>query len=208
MKYMRTLGLTATAVATVVAFAGASTAVAADRLCETNTTPCTSPVAANGSITFQAAEVIVIGETEFTCASSTTTFKVTKNDGTVNPTGEITALSWTNCKDLTHGIACAVTAQNLPYHAEITTPGPNLTIKPHLGGGGPGMKFSCGMFLVCTYQRPDFTLPVDVGAPAAVTMEEVEYEKVGGGGLCPREFFLDANYVAESPTSSLLVTSS
>ena len=208
MKHVKAFGLVAVATAAAIVIGG-STASAADRLCESNTNPCTSPVAVNGIIKGEATDLLFTGPTETTCTSSTMTMKVTKNDGSTNPTGEVTALSWTGCKDVTHfGIGCSYSTQNLPFHFEIVTPGPNFTMRGHAGGGNPGWNIVCGGFISCTFQRVNFTLPIDVGSPASLTANEVELEKVGGGGLCPEENFFDAKYALESPTSSLFVSSS
>jgi hypothetical protein len=207
MKHVKMLGLVAVAAMAFMAFVGASSASAADRLCETNTTPCTSPVATNGVINAEAKDPILTGSTELTCEKSTVSAKITKNDGTVAPTGEITALSWTNCKDLTHGVGCTVTTNNLPYHAEVTTPGPNLTVKPGPSGVTPRATAVCAGFINCTFTNTDFTLPIDVGSPASVTAVAVKLSNTGGF-LCPAEAFWDAKYVAESPTSSIFVSAS
>jgi hypothetical protein len=207
MKHVKMLGLVAVAAMAFMAFVGASSASASDRICETNTTPCTSPVAVNGIIKAEAKDPILTGSTEITCASSTATGKVTKNDGTANPTGEVTGLTWTGCKDLTHGINCTVTTGGLPYHTEVTTPGPNLTVKAGPSGVTPRATAVCAGFINCTLTNTDFTLPIDVGSPSSVTVNGVKLSNTGGF-LCPAEVFLDAKYVAESPTSSLFVSAS
>jgi hypothetical protein len=205
MKHVKMLGLTAVAAMAFMAFVGAGSASAADRLCETNTTPCTSPVATNGIIKAEATDPLLTPD--ITCASATVTMKVTKNDGTVSPTGEITGLSWTTCKDTTHGVGCTVTTGGLPYHAEVTTPGPNLTVKAGPGGLAPRATAVCGGFINCTFTSPDFTLPIDVGSPASVTANAFSLSNTGGF-LCPVSTSWDAKFVAESPTSSLFVSSS
>lgn len=209
MKHATILGLVAIAAVASMAFIRASTASAADRLCETATNPCTSPVLVNGIIKAEASDLTFTGDIETTCASSTQTLKVTKNDGSVNPTGEVTGLTMSGCKDLTHfDIGCTYTAQNLPWHFEIVTPDPNFTVRAHAGGSAPGWHVVCGGFLSCTVQRTSFSLPIDVGSPASITANVVELEKVAGGGLCPEEAFVDVKWVLESPTSSVFVTSS
>jgi hypothetical protein len=209
MKYLKILGLAAVAAMAVMAFVGASTASAADVLCENNTsTPCNAKVATNGVITAEAKDPILTASPQVTCESSTVSLKVTNNTGLTNPTGEITALNWTGCKTTTGIItSCTVTTQNLPFHAEVTTPGPNLTVKPHSGGGNPGANVVCGGFLSCTFSNTDFTLPIVSGNPAHVTASEVEL-KLLSGAFCPSTAKWDATYVAESPTQSIFVKSS
>ena len=214
MSYSKTLGVAVLAATFVTALIGAGPASAADRLCETNTTPCASPVAANSILKAEATDVIFTGDTEITCASSAITLKVTSNTGAANPTGEVTALTWNICKDITHGVSCHdEVTQNLPYHMEVTTTGspttPDLTIKPHSGGGSPGVTFLCGIFVRCIFQASDLTLPIDVGSPASITANDFRLEAVDESGIpCPEEVFLDAKYVLVSPTSSLFVSSS
>lgn len=207
MKYVKMLGLAAMAAMAAMALAGASTASATDILCETNTTPCTSPVAEGGTITAQATHPLLTGAVELTCASSTMTIEITSNDGTTDPMGKVTGLTWSGCKDLTHfGIGCTLTTQNLPYNAEVVTPGPSLTVEPGSGEGNPGATVVCGGLVSCTFERSDVTLPIDVGSPASVTANAVELEKTAGGGSCPEASIWDAEYIAESPISSLFVS--
>ena len=214
MRVLKILGFAPLAATVLMAVVGASTASAADRLCETNTNPCNAPVAVGGIIRAEATDPILTGglvitEALVTCGSSTATVKLTGNSGATNPTGEVTALTWTGCKEVVFGGGCAVTTVNLPYRAEVVTPSPNLTVTAHSGGGSPGAKVVCGGSISCTFQRADLTLPIDVGSPASLTTNEIELEKVAGGGLCPSgPVYWDAKYVAESPTSSLFVSSS
>jgi hypothetical protein len=120
----------------------------------------------------------------------------------------VTALSWTNCKDLTHGVGCTFSTGNLPYHAEVITPGPSLTVRAGPSGVSPRVTAVCAGFINCTFTNINFTLPIDVGAPASVTANGVKLLNTGGF-LCPSgEAFWDAKYVAESPTSSIFVSAS
>ena len=208
MNPSKKLGLVPILVATALAFAGVNSAAAADRLCETNSSPCSSPVFPAGVITAEAFSPLLTGEIEIECVSSTIAIKVAKNDGTVNPTGEVSGLSWTACEDITHGVGCMVTTQGLPYHVEVVTPGPNLTVKPGPFGTSPGVKVVCGAFISCVFQRSDVTLLFAPGSPARVEAFAVSLEKSAGGVLCPKKVFWDADYFAESPTSSLFVSSS
>jgi hypothetical protein len=208
MRYLKILGLAAVAAMAAMAFVGASTASAADVLCENNTSsPCTAKVATNGLITAEAIDPKLTASPEVTCESSMVSIKVTNNNGLTNPTGEVTGLSWNGCKTTTGIItSCTVTTQNLPFHAEVTTPGPNLTVKPHSGGGNPGAHIECGAILNCTFANTDFTLPITGGNPAHVTASGVELKLLSG--FCPSSAKWDATYTAESPTSSIFVKSS
>lgn len=207
MKHFKMLVLVAIAATTAMAMVGVSTASATDILCETNTSPCSSPVAAGGTVTALATDPIFTGSVKVTCTSSTMTAKITENDGQTNPIGEVTGLTWTGCKELVFGLSCTVTSQNLSYATEVVTPGPSLTVKPHSGGGNPGASVVCGGGLIsCTFQQSDLTLPIDVGSPASFTANALELKKTSGGSSCPEAVSLDAKYVAESPTSSLFVS--
>lgn len=207
MKCIKTLSLVAIVAVGVLAIAGTTAASAAERLCETNTNPCNSPVATNGIITAEATFPKITGEVEIDCASSTMRIRVTENSGIGSPKGELEGLTWTLCKDFTHfGIGCTMTSQWLPYRVEFNTP--TLTVKAGLAAPSPAFKVVCGGFISCTFSRTDFSLSFDVGAPASVTVNAVQLETTAGGGLCPDEAFLDAKYVFESPTSSLFLSSS
>jgi hypothetical protein len=207
MKYVKILGLAAVAAMALMAFVGASTASAADVLCENNiTTPCSQKVLPGGIIKAEALDPKLTASTPVTCEKSTVTLEVSNNNGLTNPTGKVTGLTWTNCIETNTGVACTVTTSNLPYHAEVTTPGPNLTVKTG-GTGNPGAKVVCGGFLSCTFANEHFTLGIDSGNPAKVTAVETEL-KLLSGFLCPSTAKWDATYVAEAPTSAIYVKTS
>lgn len=213
MRHLKTISLAAVAAMAVTVFVGVSSASALDILCENNTsTPCNAKVAVGAIIKAEATTPLFTDEANVHCDKSTLTLKVTKNDTTNGATGEVTGLTWTNCRTTGFGVfntSCTVTTQNLSYHAEVTTPGgaANLTVKSG-GSGSPGIDFVCGAIYSCTFLNTDLTLPIGSGNPASITANEAVLEEVAGNGSCPEETFWDAKYVAESPTGALFVRSS
>jgi hypothetical protein len=206
MKHVKVLGPVAAATMVAMACVGASWALAADVLCENNTsTPCNAKVAVNGIIKAEATTAVITSDPHPICEKSTLTLKVTKNDGIANPTGEVTGLSWTNCATAPpFPTNCNFTTQNLPYHFEVTTPGPNLKIKGK--SGNPGVEVVCGTEVNCTFSKAEFSLVIDSGNPVSFTANGIPLEMAGS--KCPPEAAWDANYFGESPTGSIWVRNS
>jgi hypothetical protein len=207
MKQLGALALAAVAALAVIAIAGATTASAADVLCEENVTPCPAAkkVAVNGLIKWEALNPKFTGPPAIQCEKSTYTEKITKNNGIENPTGEITAWTWTNCKNLDKGTGCMVLTRGLPFHVEwVTVPEVAQTIKGATSGS-PRFEVTCGES-PCTYSSSHLTGTFDPGAPAKITFGD--YPLTGAGVSCAAVGKLDAVFVAEAPTSSLFLTTS
>jgi hypothetical protein len=207
VKHVKILGLAAVAAMALMAFVGASSA-SATVLCNVSTSPCPAGgIYGSGQVikgTASNAELTStgIGFPNVICGTSKTETKIENAGGAAaTVTGQVTALTFENCKTST-GIECKVEVENLPYHAEVHwTEESDGTLTVKTGGtGNPGATVICGTVISCTFSKSLFTLSVTGGNPAHVTAAQVPLEltKIGA---CPASATWDATYVATSPTS-------
>lgn len=204
MRYLKTLGLAAVAVAAVMAFVGASSAVAAPTvLCKVAQLPCAeanrypSGTAITGEAEGKAKleGINASGETELTVeCNSKTTVKTSAASGEPLP-GSVTALSFTSCNN-----TCSVTVNGLPYTASIAwTSGSNgtLTVK------NASATLTCAFgFVKCKVGTKEAKLTVDGGNPAKVLAAKVPMElEAQEAGKCPAKALWTATYKATSPTA-------
>jgi hypothetical protein len=204
------LGLGMVAAAAVMAFVGASSAMAASTtLCKVNELPC---AAGNQYLSGQAFAakstnaLLDTSGTDVSCKKSTTSVKTAAQ--LAEPLkGEVTALTFEECTTVGSGFNCAVTTENLPYNASLAveagTMNGKLTVTKHTGGGSPGAAVSCaGGALKCVFSAEP-VLKVVGGNPAEVVATAVKLTLTTKEGFleCPKEAKWSANYIATSPTS-------
>jgi hypothetical protein len=207
MKYLKMLGLAASAALAITAF-GAGSASAATHLCSTNTNPCTGTVYGVGT-TF--AGKLKIGTTAVltnnvdtvSCSSSVISGEITEaTNASGNVTGKFTSVTFTGCTDQ-NGANCTVEIKNLPWHAEVLTEATKsngngkLLIKGS-GVGHPEAKVVCPGFLSCTFGTTLALLGVTGGNPALIKASEVDLP-LNSGFLCPSSVKWDAEYEVTAP---------
>lgn len=222
MRLIKMFGLAMVAAVAAMAFIGASSA-SATVLCETQPTTPSSDTAvchtgwdigANAVITGTAEEPELtstgVGFPNVVCAHSETKATVTNTGGASSTvTGTIDELDFTNCETTkVPKVACTVTVENLPYHAEVhritNTYDGELTVKTD-GNGNPGAKVECvGGVIKCTFSSTLFNVQVDGGASASVTAVN-EPLTLTSLGACPNSASWDATYEATGLTTEIWV---
>lgn len=198
MKRMKMLGLCLLGIMALMVLVGPGTA-SATRLCSENKTPCPagSTIASGTTIKGQ----LVAGtEAEFVtsiltvkCSESTIEGKTTSAGGGagVNVKGEITAVSWKNCKS--GGTACTTTALALPWLSELSGASGNGTMTVSKAAG----KFTCNV--TCEYEASSASTSVTGGSPAIVEASKVSFKKKGGSFLCPTTSTWSSKYEITTP---------
>ena len=120
-------------------------------------------------------------ELEPPCRVSTMSGATTKEGEVL--IGELTALSFKECG----GGLCTVTAQHLPYKAEIkATSGGNGTLTWSSGGGGaPAVAIKCLGMTKCIYGATEMAFTITGGSPAKLSNSGVALKREEGSeGAC------------------------
>jgi hypothetical protein len=129
----------------------------------------------------------------FKCSDSQATINASSSTG-APILGEVTALSFSECRTEGTLIPCTVTVRNLPYSAELE--GKTLTVTDPVGAGA---KMVCGSWLSCEFLTKTATLTVTNGEPTVATAEQVPLSHETGA-ICPATATWSATYAATSPT--------
>lgn len=123
MGRITSVGIAVVAVFAALAFVSVGSATATS-LCSTNTLPCANVVGtgatANGELSGGTESVFTTGFAIVKCKTSTTKEKTTSSGGGegVPVTGEITAISWSNCS-CNLGGTVTTGSENLPWATEL-----------------------------------------------------------------------------------------
>jgi hypothetical protein len=124
-----------------------------------------------------------------------------------NSTGKLTSANFSGAKDQNQE-ACTVTAEHLPWHAELTsteTAGKSngngkLTLSSG-GNGGPQVSVVCGQFLNCAFGVESTSVDI-IGSSTAPTMKTTGLAMTRiSGFFCPSSANLDAEYTIAKPAS-------
>ncbi len=214
MKFMKILGLAAVMAAAVMALVGPSSAFAtgSTAICTTNTTPCTSVLAAGknikGTTSGKTAELTTKASGTVKC-ESTVEGKPTEGTSSTGVMGEVTSLAWAEC---TLGSEkCTVTSNATPYTSSITRTGTGvgtLTVTQKSGGSVPGATVVCGAIINCNYTINSSGAVLSLLDSTNVAGATAKAEKValtGTGKACPASTW-DAIYFLSEPTSLFLTT--
>jgi hypothetical protein len=205
MKHMKMLGLCLVAAMALMALVGAGTA-SATKLCKENKTPCpagstiTSGTAIKGQLVAGTEAVFTTSLLTVKCPESTIEGKTTNAGGGagVNVKGEITAVSWKNCKS--GSTACTTTALGLPWLSEVSGSAGSGTMTVSKVAG----KFTCSV--TCEYEAASAATSVTGGSPANVKASSVSFKKIGGSFLCPSTATWSSEYEITTPKPLFVVS--
>jgi hypothetical protein len=192
VKYVKMLGLAAIAAAAVMAFVGASSAMAESTwLCKNNLgktlTECSEPVtelhgvATNLTLLSSLVEVLCEGSLSKATVLGLGTPQV----------AHLTELTWTGCKT-SGGSACEVKTLKLGLFDILKL---SLT-DAHVTSLGTEVNVHCGFFINCTYGGEPVLLALPAELPKTAGLLHANKLKLTsvGGGFCPEESFWDALY--------------
>ena len=215
MKAVKAIGLASLVVVAIIAIAGVD-AAAATTLCKENKNPCPvgqrypekeTVLAGLEEKTTLSYEAVTGGGFFFkgTCEESSLSWSTTENRGPgAILFGTATSLLFGNCGKAMNSCQ-TVTAQNLPYNAELF-PEAVMPIgrgELYLVNGASGvrkLKFGkCGFFKVdCTYEGGQMKWKVFGGNPAMMTIEWA-IKSEGGNPVCGEEIVISASYTVAAP---------
>jgi len=187
-------GLAVIAVAALMAFVGASSAMATPLeevvVCKENVSPCpTGKSLGSGTVLHGELEAgtkaLLLANPEILCESSTTLGTLTSPTSLAH--GEITALTFGTCH--TGGptpVNCTVTVQHLNYlvkgELKSSDTGYEVLVTELGTNGKPQAKVVCGTLVECEYGAPNVLLEAE--AKAGDTVLSVLQELEGKGPLC------------------------
>jgi hypothetical protein len=183
------LGLAMVAAIAAMAFVGAGSASAAVSLCKVNESPCkeANRIAAGTEIASELAEgeAVLTGAITIKCKKSTVKGKVTRNNGTENPLGEITSATWTECVNGS-GTKCTVTALHLNWKAEITenVAHTNNMKVTGISNGNPGAEVKGCVPFTCTVTAAEVNLKIQDSSLFANGPARIFAEKEPFAGTC------------------------
>ena len=205
MRLIKMLGLAMVAAVAAMALVGAGSASAAVSLCKVNEPPCAevNRYAVGTAIKSELAvgEAVLTGAITIKCKKSTVEGKVTLNNGTENPIGEITSATWTECVNGA-GTACTVTAIHLNWKAELTenVAHTNNMKVTGLAKGNPGAEIKGCVPLPCTVTAAEVNLKVKDSSffPSPDEMARVFAENEAFGGTCGNTTW-NATYLVTAP---------
>jgi hypothetical protein len=195
------LGLAVVSALALMAFAGAGTASAV-QVCVSGTSDgkCSGAnekeLAEGGSVTgTSSTATLTSSTTDVVCQESSTTLKMTSAN-TISPiTGEVTALSFSNCKT-TNGTSCKVTTKNLPYGGSLTSSA--LTVTDEIGAGA---KVECGFLINCEFTSKSIVLAVSSNKEGTAQFVASKEKLSSTGSFCPETAEWDATYTAAAGTT-------
>ncbi len=198
MNWIRTLSLTATGAAALLAFIGAGTA-SATQLCATSGTGLECAGAAgkfeyNGEITGTSTNATLATNLfNLECSDSAATLTASSSTG-APILGEVTGLEFTGCRAEVTLNPCTVTVKNLPYSASLE--GKTLTVTDPVGAG---VKMVCGTQISCELLTKSANLAITNGEPTVAVAKEVPLSHETGA-ICPSTATWSATYSVTSPT--------
>lgn len=220
MKLIKMFGLAVVAMAVVMAFVGASSAMASGStaLCKAKELPCSAAnLYPSGTVVEGKSTNALLASNiaNVLCKKSTTTLKTSEALSATGLKGEITGLSFTECADEGTGAGCTVTTLNLNYAASLLhTAGTDngvLTVK-NGGKGEPGATVSCP-FLKCVFTvEPSLTVDAATGTTEATAARvlavgvKLKLSTREGFLECPKEATWTATYVDTTPATPIYVT--
>ena len=180
---LRTFGLVAAVLVGVALFVAAAPA-SATVLCSNSASPC--PQGDAYSVGTELHGKLPEGSASFVGEANTlkcgTAGIAAKTTAAGTPiAGQVTALSFSGCE-----LGCAVSAQNLPYKAEIeyTANGDGVMTLSSGGGGPPRLKNNC-LGLSCTFGASKLSLDVEGDSPAEVkAVSEPLVREAGEKAIC------------------------
>jgi hypothetical protein len=211
MKHLKMLGLAVIAALAFAAVVGASTASAA-ALCKT--APNKSGVCEGGKYpsgteyhsTSTNAVLTVVGSavvSTVSCSHSTVVLKQTAESGATSVPGEVTDVTFTECKT-NSGTACTVsTTSGYTGGLTPTTDTGNGTLNVKGSGTSTETTVTCGGFFQCKYRPTSSGLSLGFtgGNPATVTASGAALELVSGFGFgCGSGANWDATYTLKATT--------
>ena len=191
MRLVKIFGLAATAAVAVMAFVGASSAMAVTELeevvlCNQNTSPCpaghdfASGTVLHGELK-TGTKALLLSSIPIECLSSTTLGTTTS----LLAHGEITALTFSNCKTGT-GVSCTVTTEHLNYlvKGELNAAhnGYEVLVTALGANGQPQAHVLCGTVVDCKYGESNVLLTAE--PETGDTVLSVLQELAGVGPLC------------------------
>jgi hypothetical protein len=227
MKYLKMLGLAAVAALALAAVVGASTASAAvmckaapnkSGVCEGGKYPSGTEyhsTSTNAVLTVNGSGVV----STVSCSHSTVILKQTAESGATSLPGEVTDVTFTECKT-NGGTACTVSTTS-GYTGGLTpttdTGNGTLNVKGN-GTASTDTTVTCGGFFQCKYRPTSSGLSLSFtgGNPATVTASGAALELVSGFGFgCGTGANWDATYTLKStvlngkttPTAAWIATS-
>jgi hypothetical protein len=186
---LKTAGLTAIAAMALLASYSAGSA-SATTLCKVSTTPCPTPYVAGDHLsgTLVTGTVATLtASPQVNCSKSTMTVKLTNATGA----GSMTGLTFSECKS--GSTSCSVTVLGTPFSVQfdVTGSGPNGTAT--VSAGAQVFVVCTGLIDNCTYIAGKFSLSVTGGAPATITANAIEMERISGT-FCPSALKWDGVY--------------
>jgi hypothetical protein len=180
----RIIGLLASIALVAPAFISAPTPASAAVLCGNSSSPCRAgdgyPVGTELHGALGEGSVIFVGEKNtLKCGSAALTAKTTAAGTPI--AAQVTALSFSSCE-----LGCTVSAQNLPYKAEIEyTANDDGVVTLSSGGSGPPRVKNICLGLSCTFGAAKITLDLEGGAPAAIkASSEPLVREAGEKSIC------------------------
>jgi len=202
MKHLTQLAVAGVAALVLMMGIGAATASATE-FCSTNTSPCTGTkygagTKLTGQLTTGKVATLTTNLTNVTCKKSSISGVLTTSGGPgLTPiSGEVNAVTFSECIATSNGSACTVKVLNLPWKLTGEKTG-ETTFKVTLSGT-PGVTVECpGAFINCTFSQTSLTLSGVSGSPARVTATAVGLNK--SGGFCPSTAAYDAEYDVTAP---------
>jgi len=190
MRLIKMFGLAAIAAAAVMAFVGATSAMAITELeevvlCNENVSPCpaghdfAAGTVLHGELK-SATKAVLLSSIQIECSSSTTLGTTTS----LLAHGEITALTFSNCKTST-GVTCTVTVEHLNFlvNGELNaTHSGYEAVVTGISNGQPQAQVVCGTVVECKYGETSVLLTAE--PEAGDTVLSVLQELTGVGPLC------------------------
>lgn len=193
MRLIKMFGLAALAAAAVMAFVGASSAMAVTELEEVvvcklfGEDPCslTSMHLGAGTILhgelLSGTKAVLLSSTQIECGASTTLGEITE----LLAHGKITALTFSSCQTST-GVACTVTTEHLNYLVlgllNAAHNGYEVVVSPEGTNGQPQAEVVCGKIVSCKYGESSVLLTAEPNS--SDTVLSVLQELTGVGLLC------------------------
>jgi hypothetical protein len=202
MKYLKTSGLAALAVAAVMAFAGAGTA-SASVLCTTTSNPCTSVLPAGTALDLSLESGTSLiwqngGTVLETCTGVTLKSSITSaGSSTSTVKSQNKLLTWTGCNWTNETTVLG----GLEIHNISGTHNGTLTASEDIA-----WRFNSGAFGTCIYA---WKAGADLGTltegkPATLDMNSTIVRYTGSSLLCPENGTLVGSFIVTEPASTTL----